>query len=148
MYPIIRNPIKVWAYAILSGGLYVFVWVGNIAKELNNAEDKEVLKVTLWKKLFFLSILCVFSSAIILKKYGLYLPFLISFFSLLAFYVYVQTSIGNYIQYKEIQLNETTTFSNTLSLVLSWFFAIAGIAYMQSHINKIIRAERSAPNKA
>ena len=143
MYPKVRNPILVWFLAIATLGLYIIYWGYTVSKELNFAEEKTVLAVDRWRKMFFSLVGFILIGILIVKISGVGMPVIIAFFLANIFYVYVQISIGNYIIKKQKELNLSETYWHAISFGLMYFFFSAGISYMQYCINEIIEVERA-----
>ena len=144
MHPVIRKPSTQWLYTILTGGLYLFYWVWRLSYELNNAEEKVVLNISLWKKLLFTILVLTFSSFIYLKYANDTKPFVIMFTSYLIFIIYVFCEIGNYIKLKDKEHNLGISFSNLTFIFLLFLIANTGVIYMQTALNKIIAREQNA----
>ena len=144
MHPVIRNPKTQWLYTIFSGGIYLFYWVWRLSYELNNAEEKTVLNITLWKNILF-SILLLATGAFIYSKYTNNInPFAIIFATYLIFVIYVFCEIGNYIKLKDTEHCLGISFSNIKFLFLLFMIANTGVIYMQKALNLIIERERNA----
>lgn len=143
MYPKIRNPILVWVLTIVTLGLYLIYWGYTVSKELNFAEEKTVLALDRWRKMFFSLIGFILIGILLVKIAGIGMPVIVAFFLANVFYVYVQISIGNYIIKKQKELNLSETYWHAISLGLMYFFFSAGISYMQYCINEVIETERA-----
>lgn len=143
MYPKVRSPILAWLLTVISGGLYFFVWVWLVTKEINSAEERNVFPIQCWKNIAILSLILEIIGFIVAIKVNN--PILLLLVALLIFGLisHAQTSIGSYIKNKDLELRTGEKFSNLLSVVLFWLVANTGVAYMQSGINRIIRNEQS-----
>jgi len=144
MVPKIRSPLTTWLLTTFTGGIYLLFWVWNIANELNTAEKRTVLKVDIWRKVFLSLIPLTLVSYVIAVQAHIAIFLLVTIICWLIFFINVQLSIGYYIKVKDAELNTGKEYSNPLSIVLLWFVANTGVAYMQSGINRIITHERNA----
>ena len=144
MHPVIRKPSTQWLYTILTGGLYLFYWVWRISCELNNAEEKVVLNISLWKKILFVILALTISSLAYLKYANDIKPFLVMFTSYIIFIFYVFNKIGNYIKSKDKEHNLGISYSNFTFIFLLFVIANTGVIYMQTALNKIITREQNA----
>lgn len=141
MHPVIRKPSTQWLYTVLTGGIYLFYWVWRISSELNDAEGKVVLNISLWKKLLFVILALTISTLIYLKYANNIIPFLVMFVSYLTFIIYVLCKIGSYIKTKDKEHNLSISFSNFTSIFLMFVIANTGVIYIQRALNKIITRE-------
>lgn len=143
MHPKIRSPFTSWLLTVFTGGVYLFFWAWLVATELNNAEQKKIFPVKLWRNTIVLLYSLVFVGLLLIVNS--ITPFVIvaALLSLIVWLLYVQVSIGNYIKSKDAQLNTGGNYSNALSVFLLWLVANSGVAYMQSGINRIIRHEQA-----
>ena len=142
MHPKVRSPFVSWLLTVVTGGIYLFYWVWQVATELNHAENRTVLPVKGWRNTAFLLLGLTAAGAVVGDQAQIPLLFFI-FVCLLALFIHVQISIGNYIKAKDAELATGGEFSNALSVVLLWLFANTGVAYMQSGINRVIRYEQA-----
>ena len=144
MHPVIRKPSTQWLYTVLTGGLYLFYWVWRLSSELNNAEGKVVLNISLWKKIFPVILVLTMAAFIYAANKNSIIPFLIMFTSYLAFIIHVLCAIGNYIKTKDKEHNTGISFSNLTSVLLLFVVANTGVIYMQRALNQIISSEQNA----
>jgi hypothetical protein len=143
MYPKVRNPVVSWLLSLVTGGIYLSYWVWQVATELNNAEERTVFPVTGWRNAAFALFGLTAAGAVVAFQTKNPLLFFALALCLIAFFVHVQISIGNYIKAKDDQLSTGVKFSNTMSVGLFWLVANTGVAYMQSAINRVIRHEQA-----
>lgn len=144
MHPVIRKPLTQWLYTILTGGLYLFYWVWRVSSELNDAEGKIVLNISLWKKIFTVILILTTVAFLYTANENRIIPFLVMLASYLAFIIYVLCAIGNYIKIKDKEHNIGILFSNLTSIFLLFVVANTGVIYMQRALNKIIASEQNA----
>ena len=143
MHPVIRKPLTQWFYTVLTGGIYLFYWVWRVSSELNNAEGKVVLNISLWKKIFPALLILTMAAFIYAAKKNSIIPSLIMFASYLVFVIYVLCAIGNYIKIKDKENNLGIYFSNLTSIFLLFVVANTGVIYMQRALNQIIASEQN-----
>ena len=158
MHPKIRSPLVSWLLTVMTGGIYLFFWVWLVATELNNAEQKNVFPVKLWRNATVtLYILALVGFLLALNAVTSLLA-VAAILGLVGLFLSVQVSIGNYIKCKDGELNTGKKYSNVLSVFLLFYFftfllfyfftfllflvANTGVAYMQSGINRVIRYEQ------
>jgi hypothetical protein len=139
--PKIRNPFVSWLLTVFTGGTYLIFWAWLIANELNTAEKRAVFKIDIWRRTFFILTFAALVGFVVVKTNNP-IFFLVVFLCMFSLFIYVQFAIGNYIKSKDIELNTGKTYSNAMSVILLWFVANLGVAYMQASINRIIRLER------
>ena len=143
MHPKIRSPFLSWLLTVATGGLYLIYWAWRVASELNYAENREVFRTDLWRKTAIVLFLLSVVGFVVAVETHHFVSFMVIASCLLAFLLYVQVSIGNYIIKKDIQLGTGHQYSHAISLVLLWLVANTGVAYMQSGINRVIRHEQA-----
>jgi len=143
MYPKIRSPFVTWLLTVATGGIYLLFWVWLVASELNSAENKTVFPVKSWRGIAIALYGSVLVSLVLAINSVTSLLFVASILCLLAFFLYVQITVGNYIKRKDVQLNTGGNYSNVLSIFLFWLIANTGVAYMQVGINRVIRYEQA-----
>jgi hypothetical protein len=139
--PKIRNPIETWLLTVGTGGIYAFLWVWEAGQELNTAEGTNVFKLHLWRLIAFILLPLVLLAFIISINLGNPAPAFAGIVVWGAFLVYVQVQVGKYIQRKDQELGLGLKFSNAKSLVLMYLVAMAGMAYIQTSLNKVIQSE-------
>jgi succinate dehydrogenase hydrophobic anchor subunit len=142
MQPKIRSPLASWLLTVCTGGAYLFFWVWRVATELNGAENKNVFRIDVWRKAFLVLLLLAFVGLVFVAQANNPIPIAMAFLCFFILFIYVQLAIGNYIKWKDKELNTGATYSNAASVVLLWFVASLGVAYMQSGINRVIKHER------
>ena len=98
MHPKIRSPLVSWLLTVMTGGIYLFFWVWLVATELNNAEQKNVFPVKLWRNATVtLYILALVGFLLALNAVTSLLA-VAAILGLVGLFLSVQVSIGNYIK--------------------------------------------------
>ena len=112
MHPKIRSPLVSWLLTVMTGGIYLFFWVWLVATELNNAEQKNVFPVKLWRNATVtLYILALVGFLLALNAVTSLLA-VAAILGLVGLFLSVQVSIGNYIKCKDGELNTGKKYSN------------------------------------
>jgi hypothetical protein len=141
LYPKIRNPIQTWLLAVFTGGLYIIYWVGRVSREINLAEEKNILPIDYWSKFFIGWLAAYFVSFVYLLTTENIFPFVIIATIWLWFSFKVIVVIGKYVRQKQIANGESKPV-NPVGAYFLLFAWILGLPYLQINLNKVIRHEQ------
>ena len=141
MHPKIREPVRVWFWVFMTSALYLVYWIAMISKEINFAEKKEVFPVGIWGKVFTFWLLSYFLIFNAVEQEKLFAPIILMSIFFFIFIYRVMHSIVSYIKAKQVSAN----LDNVINPVYTFFYMflwLAGIAYIQKHLNLVIEYER------
>lgn len=135
--PIYKNPYFTWILSFGTGGFYIFIWALLVAMDLNKTEKRIVIPIQLFGANFLIIFMLAYESIKLYIVYRKEILVVVPSILLAVFIIYIQLVIGHYIKSKFNNLGIKPGYSHIASVLLFWFVASSGTAYMQYSLNRI-----------